>query len=57
MAMIQWADERFAYRLAQGPAPKKARFGRAHAKAEREGWFRHLLSWGVGCILLGLNRG
>lgn len=51
--MIKWADERFAYRFAGGekpePAPKR---GKAHARREREGWYRHLLAWFVGAILL-----
>ncbi|GIN89024.1 putative membrane protein YmcC [Siminovitchia terrae] len=51
--MIQWADERFAYTFAGGPKPKKApRGGKEHARNERNGWYRHLLSWMIGCSLL-----
>lgn len=51
--MIQWADERFAYRFANGPKPEaKPKRGPAHAARERQGWYRHLLAWGVGCALL-----
>lgn len=51
--MIQWADERFAYRFAGGPEPvRKPRTGRGHAAAERSGWYRHLLAWVVGSALL-----
>ncbi|MEJ8303022.1 hypothetical protein [Saccharibacillus sacchari] len=51
--MIQWADERFAYRYANGPKPaEKAKSGQAHAAAQRQGWYRHLLAWTIGSILL-----
>ncbi|MBD8006966.1 hypothetical protein [Bacillus norwichensis] len=51
--MIHWADERFAYTFAGGPKPKKApRGGKEHARNERNGWYRHLLSWVIGCSLL-----
>lgn len=51
--MIKWADERFAYRFAGGPKPQKApKFGSAHAKHERNGWFRHALAWAIGGLLL-----
>lgn len=52
--MIKWADERFAYRFANGQKPEKVKHGRVHARREREGWLRHLLSWSIGCLLLGL---
>lgn len=52
-AMVKWADERFAHRFAGGPAPvPKARYGREHARAERLGWFKHLLAWAIGCLCL-----
>ncbi|MFT4412819.1 hypothetical protein ACLM5H_03065 [Fredinandcohnia humi] len=51
--MIKYVDERFAYRFAGGPKPEKApKFGAAHAKKERNGWFRHLWSWAIGIVLL-----
>lgn len=51
--MIKWADERFAYRFAGGPEPvSKPRTGQAHAAAQRNGWYRHLLAWIVGSVLL-----
>lgn len=51
--MIKWADERFAHRFAGGPKPvKDPKFGREHAKTERVGWYRHLLAWLIGCVLL-----
>lgn len=51
--MIKWADERFAYRFANGPKPaEKAKTGSAHAAAQRQGWYRHLLAWTIGSALL-----
>lgn len=51
--MIRWADERFAYRFAGGPPPrKKAKHGAEHARQERRGWLLHLLAWAIGCALL-----
>lgn len=51
--MIRWADERFAYRFANGPKPEaKPKRGPAHAAAERGGWYRHLLAWAIGGALL-----
>ncbi len=47
--MIAWADVRFAYYFRNGPKPdKKKKYGSEYAKIEREGWFRHLLSWVIG---------
>lgn len=53
--MIKWADERFAHKFAGGqkPAPKP-RHGEAHARMERQGWYRHLLAWVIGSALLGV---
>lgn len=51
--MMRWADERFAYRFAGGPAPSRPpKYGRAHARHERSGWYRHLVAWSIGCVLL-----
>jgi hypothetical protein len=53
--MIRWADVRFAHRFAGGPAPQRPpRTGLAHARHEREAWYRHLLAWSVGAALIGL---
>ncbi|GAF10598.1 hypothetical protein [Paenibacillus pini] len=53
--MIKWADERFAYRFANGNKPKPSpKYGEPHAKHERQGWYRHVLAWFIGIILLGL---
>jgi hypothetical protein len=47
--IIQWADERFAYKFSNGPKPtKKAKVGVEHARTERNGWYRHLLGWTIG---------
>ncbi|RUS47275.1 hypothetical protein [Cohnella sp. AR92] len=52
-SMVRWADERFAYRFAGGPPPrKKPKHGPEHARAERQAWLKHLLAWGIGCLLL-----
>lgn len=55
-SVIKWADARFAYRFAGGPEPvPPAKFGQEHAKRERAGWFKHLLAWTIGnLILLGM---
>lgn len=51
--MIGWADERFAHRFAGGPPPQRPpKYGPEHARCEREGWYRHLLAWSIGSILL-----
>lgn len=51
--MIRWADERFFHKFAGGPAPTpKPKFGAAHARYERQMWYRHLLAWVIGCALL-----
>jgi hypothetical protein len=51
--MIAWADQRFAQRFAGGPAPvAPARTGAAHARHQRQGWYRHLLAFGIGVSLL-----
>ncbi|GIO50771.1 putative membrane protein YmcC [Paenibacillus azoreducens] len=53
--MIKWADERFAYRFAGGAKPVKApKHGTEHARRERKGWYRHLLAWFIGSILIML---
>ncbi|GIO35053.1 MULTISPECIES: hypothetical protein [Paenibacillus] len=53
--MIKWADERFAYRFGGGKKPDPApKHGKEHARREREGWYRHVLAWIVGVILLML---
>ena len=52
-SMIKWADERFAYRFAGGPRPvKAAKFGMERAKRERVGWFRHLMAYAIGNLIL-----
>lgn len=51
--LIKWADAHFAYYFAKGPKPeKKAKFGKAGAKRERQGWYRHLLAWAIGSGLM-----
>ena len=51
--MIQWADERFAFKFGNGPKPEKpAKYGKEHARRERNGWYRHLLAWIIGLVLL-----
>ncbi len=54
-SMIRWADERFAHKFANGPAPQdKPKRGTAHAAMERRSWYRHLLAWTIGSGLLAL---
>ncbi|MFD2044289.1 hypothetical protein ACFSTA_10385 [Ornithinibacillus salinisoli] len=54
--MIKWADEQFSYRFSDGEKPdKRKKYGKAYAKQEREGWYRHLLSWIIGgTVLIGI---
>jgi hypothetical protein len=53
--IIAWADERFAFRFAGGPAPKQLpKTGAAHAAAERRGWLRHLLMFAISCAIMSL---
>lgn len=51
--MIRWADQRFAHRYANGPAPTKPpKYGADHASHERKGWFSHLLAWVISALVL-----
>jgi hypothetical protein len=51
--MIKWADDRFAYRFAGGPAPKRPpKYGIEHARHERHMWYLHLLAWTIGSLIL-----
>jgi hypothetical protein len=51
--MIQWADERFAYKFGNGyKSAKPPKYGSEHARRERIGWYRHLLAWIIGLALL-----
>ncbi|MBN3523608.1 hypothetical protein [Paenibacillus apiarius] len=52
--MIQWADERFAHLFAGGSRPlsSSVKHGAQHAKQERAGWYRHVLAWAIGSLLL-----
>ncbi len=55
-AMVRWADERFAYRYAGGPPPRRApRTGRAHAAHERRSLVCHVVAYVVGAGLLGVG--
>jgi hypothetical protein len=52
--LVAWADGAFAYRFAGGPKPPAGpRYGAAHARSERSGWFRHLLAWVIAAAVLG----
>lgn len=50
--MIKWADVRFKYRFGNGEKPVKIKYGKEHARKERKGWYRHLLSWLIGGVIL-----
>ena len=53
--MIKWADQQYAYRFAGGEKPvKREKFGKERAIEERQGWYRHFLSWLIGASLLAL---
>ncbi|GGF13444.1 putative membrane protein YmcC [Halobacillus andaensis] len=52
--LIQWADERFAYWFVHGQKPvSKKKYGVEHARKERKGWYRHVLAWMIGGVLIG----
>jgi len=51
--MIRWADQHFAHRFAAGPRPRRRPSqGVAHARSQRQGWYRHLLAFTIGSGLL-----
>jgi hypothetical protein len=51
--IVAWADARFAHRFDGAPLPPRpARDGREHARRERAGWYRHLLAYAIGAVLL-----
>lgn len=51
--MLTWADTKFAHRFAGGPPPvKPPKAGPAHARRERRMWYRHVLAFAVGAVLL-----
>lgn len=53
---LRWADERFAHRFAGGPPATRApKSGAAHARHERTLWYRHLLAFVIGTVLLLLG--
>jgi hypothetical protein len=54
---IKWADRWAAHWLAGAPKPvKPRRGGPERARQERQGWFRHLLAFAIGCgLMLGLG--
>ncbi|TWD79911.1 2TM domain-containing protein [Kribbella amoyensis] len=54
---LKWADSWAAYRFAGAPRPVKPRKGtREKARKERQGWYRHLLAYSVGCaVMIGLG--
>lgn len=52
-SMIRWADVRFAHWFAGGPKPVKlSKYGAERARRERIGWYRHLLAWAIGMLLM-----
>ncbi|RUT27757.1 hypothetical protein EJP77_20290 [Paenibacillus zeisoli] len=54
-SMIKWADQQFAFRFAGGPKPKKRpKEGAPHARLERHGWYKHLLAWSIGSLILAI---
>jgi hypothetical protein len=50
---IKWADKWAAHWLAGASRPPKPpKGGTARARRERQGWFRHLLAYAIGCGLM-----
>jgi hypothetical protein len=58
---IKWADSWAAHKFAGAPRPvKPAKGSREKVRRERQGWYRHLLAYAIGCVLmvgLGLLSG
>ncbi|MFB9321669.1 hypothetical protein [Cryptosporangium minutisporangium] len=56
--LVRWADQRFAYRFAGGPAPTKPpKYGAARASYEWKLWFRAVVACGIsGALLLAAVR-
>jgi len=51
--MVRWADERFAYRFAGGPAPTKPpKYGMARARYEWTLWLRAVVASAISGALL-----
>lgn len=52
-SLIRWADERFAYRFADGPAPTRPpRYGSERARYEWQEFAKAVLAWAIACGLL-----
>jgi hypothetical protein len=52
--LVKWADQRFAFRFAGGPAPEAApSTGWAAVRYEFALWFRSILAWviALGCLI------
>jgi hypothetical protein len=58
---LKWADAWAAHKFAGAPRPVKPRKGtREKVRKERQGWYRHVLAYAVGCgvmVALGLLSG
>lgn len=53
--MIHWADQKFAARFGdRSRAADPPKFGAAHAREERIGWYRHLGAWLICLAMQGL---
>lgn len=53
-SLISWADARFAYRFAGGPAPVASpKYGSARALREWREFGKAAIAWAVACGLLG----
>ncbi|MGC0362559.1 hypothetical protein ABH922_000543 [Rhodococcus sp. 27YEA15] len=54
-SLVSWADARFAYRFAGGPAPvRPPKYGTARATREWREFGRAALAWAISCGLLTL---
>lgn len=52
-SLVRWADERFAHRFADGPAPwRPPRGGRARARYEWREFGKAAIAWAIACALL-----
>jgi hypothetical protein len=52
-SLVRWADERFAHRFANGPAPwRPPRYGRERTRYEWQEFGKALVAWAISCGLL-----
>ncbi|KAA2252728.1 hypothetical protein F0L68_34775 [Solihabitans fulvus] len=55
-SLVRWADQRFAHRFANGPAPvRPPKYGAAKVRHEWREWGKAVLAWAISCgLILGM---